>query len=136
MQHDAVYTDGVRIGITKHADKRVRQRMGLRRSAVPRTIRAAYERGIPVKGVDDLPEGYVGADLRQLNGFVFVFLANPDGISCVTVLRDHVEGDEQRQRRAREMQAERRDRLRRYRRHAVAQRTRSRNVEASRFRGW
>ena len=110
--------------------------MGLRRSAVPRTIRAAYERGLRIKGVDDLPEGYEGSELRHYNGFVFVFAANADGIVCVTVLRERGGAEragEIKERRERELQKERQ---RFYRRHAVAQRARSRNVEASRYRGF
>lgn len=137
MLHDGVYVEGVgRIGITKHADKRVRQRMGLRRSAVPRTIRAAYERGMRIKGVDGIPTAYEGSDLRHYHGFVFVFAQSSQGIACVTVLREGAEIERSQEAQDRIEREQRKTRQRFYRKHAVSQRMRSRNIDNSRWRGW
>ena len=138
MLHEPFYVDGIgRVGVTRHADKRLRQRMGLRRSAVPRTVRLALERGLRIKAPDDLPEACEGNMFCVWAGFVFVFRRDEDrvGVACVTVLRemgDAERAEETQRRAAREQRGRRR---RHYRRRCQIQRARSRNIEQNAWRG-
>ena len=84
----------VRIVVSKHADKRMRERMGLKRSAVQRTVEKAWRDGLPIRDVNGQERGDNSDRNRWWAGFVFVFSQHGDALVCVTVVRESAEGGE------------------------------------------
>ncbi len=77
----------VPVMVSRHADKRVRQRLGLKRSAVARTVQKAWEYGKHLAHLDGQGPGRSGSRFHQLGAFIFVFACHAHGIVCMTVLR-------------------------------------------------
>ncbi len=66
--------------VTKHAERRCRQRLGLKRKAVARTVQNAWSNGLTLDGVED--EGRI---LKVWGGTIFVFSHDVAVVRCVTV---------------------------------------------------
>lgn len=129
MLHDpATEADGP-VVVSRHADKRVRQRMGLKRSAVQRTVEKAWREGVPIRDLNGREVGTAQA-LRLWAGFVFMFARRISGETwCVTVVREITDEDaspsahsvrvaraKEANRRRREARATRIERVRRHKR--------------------
>jgi len=82
----------VQLEISRHGEQRVRERLGLPRRAVRRTVERAWTNGVPARDAKVTTEYEVN---RIWGGFCFVFGVTDAGVVLVTV-RDTRTFDERR----------------------------------------